>query len=166
MATVSELGTPTWSTHLPLLLAAVLNSEGPVLEIGIGHFSTPILHAVCKSLGRELVSVEDDPQWVAKFADEYENASHEFRNGFDCLPELSQVRWGAVLIDESPGARRGKTLDLFGETADFLVMHDTQAADVTRGLFGFSEGFKQWTDTRYEVHATIFSKRRELPAVI
>lgn len=166
MATVSELGTPTWSTHLPLLLAAVLKTEGPVLEIGIGNFSTPILHAVCKAMGRDLVSVEDDRQWVATFADEYAGPQHEFIDGFDCLPALAERQWGVVLIDESPGTRRGETLKLFGDCADFLVIHDTQDATIAAALAEVSAGLQQWTDARYDVHATIFSKRRELPVVI
>lgn len=166
MATVSELGTPTWSTHLPLLLAAILKSEGPVLEIGVGHFSTPILHSVCNALGRTLVSVESDRIWATQFMEQYGGGFHDFEFGFDCLERLSKQQWGAVLVDESPGSRRGETVKLFGDCADFLVVHDVQAADVAKALKDVKNDFTHWTDARYEVHAMILSKRKELPSVL
>jgi len=39
-------------THLPALLACVSRTAGGVIELGVGHFSTPILHAVCEAAGR------------------------------------------------------------------------------------------------------------------
>jgi hypothetical protein len=52
-------------THLPLLMRAIINTTGPVLELGVGWNSTPVLHEACS--GRLLVSVENEPQWAENF---------------------------------------------------------------------------------------------------
>jgi hypothetical protein len=38
-----------WGSHLPSLAACLASSRGPVIELGVGHFSTPFLHAYCAS---------------------------------------------------------------------------------------------------------------------
>lgn len=72
-----------YGTHLRLTLTAALLTQGDILELGTGHFSTQILHTVLehqetetenstanKSHGhrRKIVSVESDPKWFAKYA--------------------------------------------------------------------------------------------------
>ena len=39
-------------THQGVLLAAFLATTGPVIEFGMGHFSTPLLHELCRASGR------------------------------------------------------------------------------------------------------------------
>ena len=46
------------ATHLPLLTRAFDESEGPVLEMGTGYFSTLYLDWLCSAFGRKLVSYE------------------------------------------------------------------------------------------------------------
>ena len=50
---------PAWSSYLPLLIKVLQCSEGPVLELGTGLVSTPVLHWLCFDMGRELVSYDD-----------------------------------------------------------------------------------------------------------
>lgn len=51
-----------WSTHLPVLAAAVAKTQGPILELGCGHYSTRLLHALCD--GRELITVDGNANFV------------------------------------------------------------------------------------------------------
>lgn len=114
-------------SHLPLLLACVATTDGPVLEIGMGHVSTPVLHSVlCPR--RRLVSLEDHDEFREMFQD-YAIDGHEI------LPDNAGVvagmtlrpRWGVVFIDDSPGGReRAVQVDLFLPVADYIVMHDAQ----------------------------------------
>ena len=67
-----------WGSHLAPLIGAVASSKGPVIEIGIGHFSTPILHGLCKALHRNLVSLEQDVKWFEMFASQYGDEGHKF----------------------------------------------------------------------------------------
>jgi hypothetical protein len=118
-----------WGSHLPVLMAAVAASSGPVLEIGIGHFSTPALRALCIPLHRKLVSVEDSSEWFNEFRN-YERDLHRLINAdYDnMLPILAKEHWGAVFIDNSPGGeRRRKDFISFIPCSDYVVVHDYHA---------------------------------------
>lgn len=116
-----------WSSHLPVLLAAVASSDGPVLELGVGHFSTPELHALCGALGKELVSVEDSLEWFTPFAKKYSAPGHQFLNVDYSRAhlDLADQNWGVVFIDHSPGgANRANAFSAFRDIAQFIVVHD------------------------------------------
>ena len=55
-----------WGTHASLLAAAVAASSPgyPVLELGAGRFSTPMLVAMCALTKRTLVSADNDMAWL------------------------------------------------------------------------------------------------------
>lgn len=111
-----------WGSHLSPLLACVCATRGPVLELGIGHFSTPILHAVCENLGRRLVSVEDNEEWFSAFT-KYSKGSHVVvLKDYDAI---ATENWGVVFIDNSPGGIRRKTdFVRFIKSSDYVVVHD------------------------------------------
>ena len=56
-----------FGTHSRLLWAAAKASEGNILEMGTGTFSTTMLHNLTKITGRALVSAETDSSWLSKF---------------------------------------------------------------------------------------------------
>src|SRR4051812_1705868 len=66
------------STHFPLLIKAVQMSEGPVLELGSGLFSTPLLHWMCFEGKRQLLTVEGYKHYL-EFADKFKAPWHEVR---------------------------------------------------------------------------------------
>lgn len=111
-----------WGSHLTPLLACICATRGPVLELGVGHFSTPILHAVCCNLGRRLVSVEDNQEWFEAFY-KYNRADHVvMMKDYD---DLVEDKWGVVFIDNSPGGTRRKTdFVKFIKNSDYVVVHD------------------------------------------
>ena len=59
-----------FGTHTRLLWAAAKASQGDVLEMGTGNFSTPMLHNLTGSAGRSLVSAETDSAWLSKFQEQ------------------------------------------------------------------------------------------------
>lgn len=70
-----------WQSFMPALFACIVATRGPVLEIGVGHVSTPVLHAFCITQDRLLISVEDDVEWSGKFRRQLENNRHVFLEG-------------------------------------------------------------------------------------
>ena len=54
------------SDAIPLAVAALLTS-GDILEIGMGSFSTPLIHNICARNQRNCISVENDKPWLEKF---------------------------------------------------------------------------------------------------
>lgn len=118
-----------WTSWLPALGQALASSVGPVLEIGIGHFSTPFLHEYCQYSDRDLWSVEDNLNWAEELKNDYQSKHHSFCVGSydDILPTLAKaVRlWGVVFIDNSPGGEaRAKPFRLFLPQSKFVVVHD------------------------------------------
>lgn len=158
-----------WSSHLPALLAAIAASEGPVLELGVGHFSTPELHAVCGALNRELWSVENHKEWHDEFAKKYKVTGAHF---FECMnyPEaLKRFRtrdWGVAFIDHSPGgANRAEAFLAFRDISQFVVVHDYHLEnwDAIQPHLG---GMNYYVTETYQPPTLIASVNRKIPAAI
>lgn len=116
-----------WGSHMPALLTALGRTTEAVLEVGIGHFSTPHLHFLCAAMNRRLVSIEQARDWHDAFAPTYSTNKHSFRQGeyMDLLPELAKLNWSVVFIDHSPGGKsRSDVFQLFIDRSDFVVVHD------------------------------------------
>ncbi len=121
-----------WGTHTPLLAAAVaMASAGlPVLELGCGRFSTPLLLAMCAATGRELVSADNSAQGLAsvEVPGLDMRCEHTVIHATDwdaTIGALAQRRWGVVFVDHWPPARRGRDAVLLAEHAELLVLHDS-----------------------------------------
>ena len=116
-----------WSSWLPALGYALAKSTGSVLELGVGHFSTPFLHEYCMAANRGLMSVESDQTWGDAFRIRYKRSLHSFYVGnYDAiLKEFATQDWGVVFIDNSPGGKaRSIPFDLLKGKAQYLVVHD------------------------------------------
>lgn len=109
-----------YQSHLPALLACIVSTSGTVLELGVGHFSTPQLHALCGALGRRVISVESDSEWREHFRSRYEGITHWFKRDIS-MPG----RWSVAFIDHSPGGEnRAKAFKELIEFSDYVVVHD------------------------------------------
>lgn len=58
-----------WGSHVRLLTAAALSTQGDILELGTGFFSTPLLHQIVKEEGgkRMIISTDTDSNWLPLF---------------------------------------------------------------------------------------------------
>jgi hypothetical protein len=111
-------------SHVSLLAGAITITSGPVLELGAGYGSTPLLHGLCGSLKRSLTTIESNKEWALKFLN-YGRTWHNFRQVVDFidLPEYSQ-KWGLVFVDHGISEQRGHSVEKL-KNADMLVVHDT-----------------------------------------
>lgn len=117
-----------WGSHLPALMACVAASEGPVLEFGSGHYSTPCLHALCAVLGRELVTVEPYDAWRELF-ECYASPTHRVMKLTEGLDrELAKRQWGVVFVDDAADARTARA-EIFYRSAQFMLFHDYNFPD-------------------------------------
>lgn len=112
-----------WGTHLPLLVRAVVMTEGPVIELGCGLYSTPVLHALCAGK-RPLVSVESNPEWAARFS-QYERDGHEIIVG-DWREPVSRHAWAVALVDHAPAADRAPAVRALKGRCRVIVCHDSE----------------------------------------
>jgi hypothetical protein len=108
-----------WTSWMPALGFALAASTRAVVEVGIGHFSTPFLHEYCAAQGRWLYSIENHAGWRASFAAKYETGRHLF------VEPSEESTFGVAFIDSSPGGEeRAYWFKRFKDSAQFLVVHD------------------------------------------
>ena len=109
---------------MTLLIKALAATEGTVVEVGGGVFSTPLLHWLCKMQDRRLITYENEQQYY-DFSREFQSRQHSIRLIKDWDEMDFKSHRGVVFIDHHPEARRGLDALRFKD-ADIIVMHDTE----------------------------------------
>lgn len=119
-----------WNSYLPLLWEALQNTEGTVIELGVGIGSTKKLHDYCIGKGRLLYSYESD----IKFFKEYIHLDHYLHgltyvgNNWQIMQEkhVHGKTIGVLFSDEAPGEMRKYNISMFCNIAQVIVAHDTE----------------------------------------
>lgn len=148
-----------YSTHKEILTRSVVETSGPVLELGAGFGSTELLHDLCKD--RFLVTVDNDVSWLNKFAS-FETEKHVFQFLEDpAKTEWLDKDWSVVFVDHAPGETRLNALLRARNKSDFIVVHDTE--DLGYGLEDVLSSFKFRRDFRTSrPWTTVVSMSREI----
>jgi hypothetical protein len=177
--------TDPFSTHQPLLVAALLKTQGPILEIGGGNYSTPLVSAFANAQRRETHTVETNAamhELLKRFSSEFHKiwqvSGYDFAPDGRFMPRTDTTRaqyieiqarfladfckerpqrWSVVFIDQAPGYLRVPAIEHFADIADFIVTHDTEMVEA----YGFEpclSTFRHRWDSRLQVpYATIVS---------
>lgn len=117
----------TYSTHMSTLLAALQATDGKVIEFGGGPSSTPLLHWVCKAARRKLLTYESHPKYY-EYEHTFTSPLHKIQlveNWNETIVEPA----GVVFIDHHPSGRRHIDAIRFKDSADLVVIHDTERDD-------------------------------------
>lgn len=135
-----------YSSHLPVLHLALSITDGDVLEMGMGIFSTPFIHWLCMPRYRHVLSVENDKKCYESMLS-FENEFHRLLliDDWDC-PELDR-KWDVVFLDHAPGIRRREDLLRFAKLARVIVVHDTNGRTDRHYKF---QGL--WPNFKYVLH--------------
>jgi len=154
-----------WCTHQELLMACVCSTIKPVLELGCGHYSTPILHYICKSMHRQLVSADHDPEWIKQF--QYlSSQDHVFivpDRGWDRFVLIDEIEWGVAFVDHNPGSRFAIDIARLRKKTELIVVHDTEP-EKGLGLEPILDTFQyRFTDNTHSVHTTAVSDFIPIP---
>lgn len=113
-----------YCTHQPVLYEVLRASSGKVLELGCGKGSTAITHYFAKD--REIITLEDDPDWYKIVKEKFEGDNHKFvliDNWSEALREYLD-EYSVVFVDQSGWFNRLDTVKLYKEHADYVVVHD------------------------------------------
>jgi hypothetical protein len=114
------------ATHIMLLMRVFDLSEGDVLEVGTGYFSTLLLHWLSSITHRHVYSYESKEYWYER-AKKYESKYHHIVLCKDWdSADFDKKHWGMVFIDHGPNSRRAVDIPRFANIADYIVIHDTQ----------------------------------------
>lgn len=113
-----------YATHLEALVDTAMSSKGPILELGCGHYSTPILASIAAAQGRKFLVQASNEEWAGQFL---ETAEVELVDWKTWAPP--EGRWGMVFLDSEEAVRdRIKRLPDLAKVADVVVMHDANIA--------------------------------------
>lgn len=154
----------SWGSHLVPLMACVCATRGPVLEVGVGNWSTPVLHAYCNAAGRRLVSVDEDKLWIQQYLPmrvcQHSVASVRYD---DYLHRASGEEWSVVFLDHSPGERRAADALLFRDTAEYILVHDYSGAEIAAAFAPILEMWPYRAVAKFSP-STLVLGRRAIPA--
>lgn len=117
------------ASHLRLLVKTALRTRGPILELGAGWYSTPILHEIASAHDRLLITVENDPSWLDRFR-HLVTRRHRIElvaDWDDFVPDPEG--YGMALIDHAPAARRAVDIERLAPLVDLFVIHDTESPE-------------------------------------
>lgn len=116
-----ENADPAVGTFMPALRWVVERTDGPILELGGGYFSTPYLHE--QTPERLVVTYEGwSSEWMKLLAQRFMSPRHVFISDMkDCLT----YGWSVVLVD-CEGWNRLPFFRLWKTIGDTFVIHDSQ----------------------------------------
>lgn len=101
-----------------MLVRTALTARGPILELGCGDYSTPVLAAIAAHLGVPFSFMSSAPEWAAKYAG-------------GTIVDWATVAFppaDVVFLDNEELTRdRIKHLPALAKTSRVVVMHDIVA---------------------------------------
>lgn len=154
------------STHFPMLIQTVQGTDGTVLELGTGMFSTPLLHWLLFNTGRKLISYESYPHYL-DFAKKFETDTHKVIYVKDWANEPFDEHYSVVFIDHSINGRthtRGDDALRFKDKADYIVLHD--AGPNSHAKYGYDKIYPEFKYRHdwdcYKVMTTVLSNTKDL----
>ncbi len=155
---------PAWSSHLPILIKVIGLAQGPVLELGMGPFSSPVLHWLCLDQKKVLTSYENNPDYY-KANLSFANDKHGifFVEDWDKI-NIENVHWGVAFVDHSPDYRRKEEIKKLANCADYVVVHDTQRSE--EPLYKYEEIYSlfkyRYNYKRQKPYTTVLSNFKDL----
>ncbi|OGK52588.1 hypothetical protein A2966_03545 [Candidatus Roizmanbacteria bacterium RIFCSPLOWO2_01_FULL_41_22] len=117
---------PHYCSYLPILIEVIQRSDGPVLEMGMGPFSTPVLHWLCIEMKRPLVSYDNNPEYFEENK-AFENGGHQVKlvDSWDDA-DIENTLWGVAFLDHAPDYRRKEDAKRLANNVDYLILHDSE----------------------------------------
>ena len=153
-----------WGSHQPALMACVAATIGPVLEVGIGHFSTPLLSAYCRNADRKLISLEKNDVWFCAFA-QAEGKNHRVIKVDDYAASVAsymQHEWSVCFIDnEGGGQARACLFALALPKCQFVVVHDYHREN-EEAIGPLLSGVSHFVTNTYEPPTLVASMKRDV----
>jgi hypothetical protein len=130
-----------WGSGLVPLLVASLVTQGDILELGMGFFSTALLNKVSTRFNRTVLSVDTNSQWMQKLA-QFESGLHKFMHANSTAElhsfgtmDVPGVQWGLVLVDHGLANERYIDVMNFAKKAQLVLAHDAEKSSDSMYLY-------------------------------
>lgn len=116
------------ATHQRLLVGAALRTKGPILELGCGFYSTPLLHEIAEVQDRLLITIDNNIDWLAQFLS-LESKCHKLKlvGWWGELYEHSEaLDFSLCFVDQGQPCEREYAIRKLMDKVRVFVMHDTE----------------------------------------
>jgi hypothetical protein len=127
-----------WGSHLPILMKLVSITDGDILELGTGLYSTPYLHWACFPTRRTLVSYDNNLSYI-RYMNQYLEPFHQIiavENWDDINIEKP---WDIAFIDHAPDFRRKEEAKRLANCAKYVVIHDSDPTSGGKRAYKYDE---------------------------
>lgn len=112
-------------SHIPWLALAIAKTSGPIIECGMGDYSSVLCHVMAKD--RQLTSYETDEHWMRKYAF-LASPTHTLKHVTNWGLEIEALgHIGLGFVDNSPGEERIQVVAALKGKCDVIMAHDTEA---------------------------------------
>jgi hypothetical protein len=140
-------GIDPYATHLEALIGTAMSTDGPILELGRGDYSTPLLKAIAKAQGREFKSQASNKEWASRFQDV------EIVDWDTWVPPLGY--WGMVFLDsEEHTHKRYERLHVLSTITNTIVLHDANEPK----RYDVLNGWGITLHVRHKPHTAVFRR--------
>ena len=147
-----------YDTHQRLLVKHMMQTTGPVIELGAGNYSTPILHEIAAVQGRHLTTFDNNPDWLNRFKIfEWEHHSLKLLSTWD---EFHALPCGLAFVDHADPPQHPRWLQVqkLLPVANVIVIHDTED-----DLYGYAKLMDQIDvideDTTHKTHTRVIKAK-------
>lgn len=137
---MNNLDSDPYGTHRPVLVEAIKNTTGNIIEFGCGNSSTVLIKELIKDSNRNLISLESNLEWFNKFKHLEDNNHHLFyvNAGFEDnddtghkwidfiknTPSINNMDFEVCFIDQSPWTARTHALEHYKNKCKYIIVHD------------------------------------------
>ena len=139
-----------FGSHIIALLPCLHWTQGAVLEVGAGYYSTSLLSLYSQT--RYCRTLESDWHWLEKarnffpYSDIAEDRGHEFRHVANYRDaDMEDRPWDIVFIDQGDHGNRVETALRMKDKSRLVILHDTEHADLDAALNGYRYRYDQRT---------------------
>ena len=137
---VQHLG---YGSHIVTLLPCIHWTQGPILEVGAGYYSTALISLYSHT--RYCRTMESDRLWLEKvrnffpvFCDLSKDIGHDFQHVNDYRDAVMEDRaWDIVFIDQGDYHSRAETAQRMKDKSRLVIMHDTEIEGLNTALDGY-----------------------------
>lgn len=122
-------------THCPLLAKCILNTKGPILEIGTGIYSGIFIDFLATN--RKIISTETDINWLNVVKENCKNDLHQFvwidcdndnkkyNTQMDSFKKQYKDIYSIVFIDHGLISERLSDILRFRDISELIIVHDS-----------------------------------------
>jgi len=134
-----------------MLIKSIQATSGPVLELGAGYISTPLIHWLCAEDRRKVVTCEDDEEYF-QIARKFRSKTHTIVKINDWARDIRKYKdrlWSVIFVDNNEN-HRAESIITLKDNGIFFVLHDTN--DPQYGYDKIYPLFKYRYDWKFSVN--------------